>query len=99
MSASAPNARPKLWLVPTAPEPAPRPAMPSLDDTELLGALRRGDPSAATALHDRVRPLVDRTVRRLLGPTDVDREDVAQLAMIELVYTIDRYRGDCSLDS
>jgi RNA polymerase sigma-70 factor, ECF subfamily len=73
--------------------------MPSLDDTELLGALRRGDPSAATALHDRVRPLVDRTVRRLLGPTDVDREDVAQLAMIELVYTIDRYRGDCSLDS
>ena len=73
--------------------------MPSLDDSELLASLRRGDASAATSLHDRVRPLVDRTVRRLLGPSDPDREDVAQQAMIELVYTIDRYRGDCSLDS
>jgi RNA polymerase sigma-70 factor (ECF subfamily) len=73
--------------------------MPSLDDSELLAALRAGDPSAATALHDRVRPQVDRTIRRLLGPRDVDHEDVAQLAMMELVFTIDRYRGDCSLDS
>jgi RNA polymerase sigma-70 factor (ECF subfamily) len=73
--------------------------LPSLDDSELLAALRAGDPSAATALHDRVRPQVDRTIRRLLGPRDVDHEDVAQLAMMELVFTIDRYRGDCSLDS
>lgn len=89
----------KLWLVP-APEPAaPPPAAPALDDSELLAALRAGDPSAATALHDRVRPQVDRTIRRLLGPGDVDRDDVAQLAMIELVTTIDRYRADCSLDT
>jgi RNA polymerase sigma-70 factor (ECF subfamily) len=78
------------------PPPAPR---PSLDDSELLAALRAGDPAAATALHDRVRPQVDRTIRRLLGAGDVDHEDVAQQAMIELVFTIDRYRGDCSLDS
>ncbi len=90
----------RLWLVP-APEPvAPPPvAPPALDDSELLVALRRGDPSAATALHDRVRPQVDRTIRRLLGAGDVDRDDVAQLAMIELVTTIDRYRADCSLDT
>jgi RNA polymerase sigma-70 factor (ECF subfamily) len=61
--------------------------------------LRRRDPSAATALHDRVRPQIDRTIRRLLGAGDVDRGDVAQLAMIELVTTIDRYRADCSLDT
>jgi RNA polymerase sigma-70 factor (ECF subfamily) len=75
------------------------PPPPALDDTELLSALRRGDPSAAASLHDRARPVVDRTIRRLLGPRDIDFEDVAQLVMIELVTTIDRYRGDCSLDS
>jgi RNA polymerase sigma-70 factor (ECF subfamily) len=101
MPASAARPRPNLWLVPDAPQaPAHAPApTPALDDSELLAALRANDPGAATALHDRVRPQVDRTIRRLLGPRDVDHEDVAQLAMMELVFTIDRYRGDCSLDS
>jgi RNA polymerase sigma-70 factor (ECF subfamily) len=71
---------------------------PSLDDSQLLEALRRGDPSAATALHDRARPQVDRTIARLLGRSDVDRDDIAQLAMIELVTSASRFRGDCSLD-
>jgi RNA polymerase sigma-70 factor (ECF subfamily) len=103
MSSSPARRRPQLWVVPSAPpeqaEATPRPPLPSVDDSELLALLRAGDPSAATALHDRVRPQVDRTVRRLLGPGDVDRDDVAQQAMIELVFTIDRYRGECSLDS
>jgi RNA polymerase sigma-70 factor (ECF subfamily) len=90
----------RLWLVPSpAPETPPPAAAPALDDSELLAALRRRDPSAATALHDRVRAQVDRTIRRLLGAGDVDRADVAQLALIELVTTIDRYRADCSLDT
>ncbi|MGO9832927.1 MAG: RNA polymerase sigma factor [Polyangiaceae bacterium] len=99
--ASSTHREPKLRLVPSDPEvvqPQP-PAPPALDDSELLLALRAGDATAATALHDRVRPQVDRTVRRLLGPGDSDREDVTQLAMIELVTTIDRYRADCSLDT
>jgi RNA polymerase sigma-70 factor (ECF subfamily) len=74
-------------------------ARPALDDSELLAALRGGDVGAAAALHDRVRPQVDRTIRRLLGPQDLDHEDLIQLAMIELVSTIGRYRGDCSLDA
>ncbi len=100
MSSSSSNLARKLKLVP-APESGvvatPRPA-PTLDDTELLKALKSGDAGAATALHDRVRPQVDRTIRRLLG-RDVDHDDLAQLAMIEIVWTIERFRGECSLDS
>lgn len=73
--------------------------MPTLDDTQLLDALRAGDPTAAAALHDRVQPVVDRTVARLLGRRDVDHEDLSQLALIEIVYGIDLFRGECSLDS
>ncbi len=78
--------------------PAARRPEPALDDSELLAALRVGDPGAAVALHDRIRPQVDRTIARLLGRADVDSEDLAQLALIEIVSTIDRYRGDCALD-
>jgi RNA polymerase sigma-70 factor (ECF subfamily) len=101
METGSARSRPKLWVVrgSEGKAEAPVPPSPSLDDSELLSALRRGDASAAASLHDRVRPVVDRTVRRLLGARDIDCEDVAQLVMIELVTTIDRYRGDCSLDS
>ncbi|MEO6419143.1 MAG: RNA polymerase sigma factor [Polyangiaceae bacterium] len=100
MASSMPGrASGKLRLVPSSPVPRDRPRAPAFDDTELLAALRGADPSASTALHDRVRPQVDRTISRLLGRRDPDHADLAQLAMIELVYTIDRYRGDCSLDA
>jgi RNA polymerase sigma-70 factor (ECF subfamily) len=56
-------------------------------------------PSSGAALLDRARPIVDKTLRRLLGNRDVDYDDLAQQAMIEIVSTIGRYRGDCSLDS
>jgi RNA polymerase sigma-70 factor (ECF subfamily) len=91
--------KPRLWLAVSNRAPRPPRPSPALDDSELLAALRDGDASAATALHDRARPMVDQTIRRLLGRHDQDFEDIAQLAMIELVYTIDRYRGDCSLDA
>jgi RNA polymerase sigma-70 factor (ECF subfamily) len=90
----------RLRLVPSASrdgvEPAPA---PPLDDSELLAAMRSSRKSAARAFHDRVRPQVDRTIRRLLGPGDSEHEDVAQQALMELVTTIGRYRGDCSLES
>jgi RNA polymerase sigma-70 factor (ECF subfamily) len=97
---SPPASATVLRLVPSPPKTEERPLPPvALDDSELLAALRAGDTTAATAFHDRVRPQVDRTIARLLGRRDADHEDLVQLAMIELVYTIDRFRGDCSLDA
>jgi len=82
-----------------APSTRPPPPLESpLDDSQLLAAMKSGDASVAKAFHDRVRPQVDRTICRLLGRRDTDHDDLAQLALIELVTTIDRYRGDCSLD-
>jgi RNA polymerase sigma-70 factor (ECF subfamily) len=77
----------------------PRPPSAALDDAELLAALRKGDRTAATALYARTRPQADRTIARLIGRSDSSYEDLVQLAMIELVRSIDHFRGECSLDT
>jgi RNA polymerase sigma-70 factor (ECF subfamily) len=88
-----------LRLVPGAAAGVRPPARPALDDRALVAAVQEGQAQVASALCDRVWPQVDRTVRRLLGWRDSDRDDVAQLSLIEIVNTIGRYRGDCSLDT
>jgi RNA polymerase sigma-70 factor (ECF subfamily) len=70
-----------------------------IDDRALVAAVQAGDEAVASALCNRCWPQVDRTIRKLLGRRDTDHEDVAQLALFELVRTIGRYRGDCSLDT
>jgi RNA polymerase sigma-70 factor (ECF subfamily) len=70
-----------------------------LDDARLLAAIRAGETSAATALYERSRPIVDKTVRRLLGRPDPDQQDISQQVMIEIVRSVDRYRGECPLDA
>jgi RNA polymerase sigma-70 factor (ECF subfamily) len=57
------------------------------------------DPAVSAAFYDRVRPIVDRTLSRLLGTRDQDYEDLAQVALFELVSTIDKFRGECPLDA
>jgi RNA polymerase sigma-70 factor (ECF subfamily) len=88
-----------LRLVPRDGQEPEGQARATLDDAALVAAVRSGDAAVASRFCDRVWPPVDRTIRRLLGHRDVDRDDVAQLALIELVGTIGRYRGDCTLDS
>jgi RNA polymerase sigma-70 factor (ECF subfamily) len=92
-----------LRLVPApAAEPERREASrprPALDDTELLAAVRGGDPSAAPALYARARRQVDRTIVHLLRANDPDHDDLVQLSMIALVGSLERFRGECSLDT
>jgi RNA polymerase sigma-70 factor (ECF subfamily) len=87
-----------LRVVPGGATARPTP-VPERSDADLVAAVKAGDDTVASAFCERVWPAVDRTIRRLLGGRDADRDDVAQLALIELVGTIGRYRGDCSLDA
>lgn len=90
----------RLRLVPPALDTRPdRDGVPSGSDATLLGRLERHDTAAAAAFYDRARPLIDRTLCRLIGPNDVDYEDVAQAALYELVATAGRFRGECPLDA
>jgi RNA polymerase sigma-70 factor (ECF subfamily) len=77
---------------------APGTAEP-LDDARLVAAVRSGNSAMAGPFYDRTRPVVARTVHRLLGASDNDFDDLVQVAMIELLHSLDRYRGECSLDT
>jgi RNA polymerase sigma-70 factor, ECF subfamily len=89
---------PKLRLVKDDGDAA-NPAHEPLDDARLVAAVRNGDASMAGPFYDRTRRLVEKTVHRLLGRSDSDWEDLAQVAMIELLRSLDRFRGACSLDT
>ena len=70
-----------------------------MDDAQILAAVRSGDRSAAAELHARIRPQIDRAVLRLIGRGDPEHDDLVQLALIAVVTSLDRFRGDCSLDT
>ena len=72
---------------------------PEMDDTVLIAQIRAGNPAVADLFCRRVWPQVDRTVRRLLGRDDGERDDLSQLAIIELVRAIGGYRGESALDT
>jgi len=94
----APHA-PKLRLVVARQEAGGTRQPPPIDDIQLLAALRAADPGAAEALYERSRPIVTRTLNRLLGRNDPEHQDLFQQTMVEIVRAIDRYRGECPLDA
>ncbi len=65
-------------------------------DLELTQAASQGDPAAkrelVTSLFDQVR----RTVSYLANPTR-DAEDLAQLALIQILHSAGSFRGECTL--
>jgi RNA polymerase sigma factor (sigma-70 family) len=74
-------------------------AQATLSELQIVGAVRDGNAAAAALFHDRMRPIVDRTLARLIGGRDPDYDDLAQQALIELVLSVDRFRGECPLDA
>jgi RNA polymerase sigma-70 factor (ECF subfamily) len=92
------GAAPYMVLVPR-PSPEMDEAAATARDVALVAGVRSGNAGVAAAFHDRVRPTIDRTLVRLLGRRDVDHDDLAQRALIELFTTIASYRQECSLDS
>ena len=88
---------PKLRLVTSG--ASPEATSERLDDARLVAAVRCGNTGMAGPFHDRTRPVVEKAVQRLLGAADNDADDLVQVAMIELLHSLDRYRGDCSLDT
>lgn len=78
---------------------APSSHPPPFDDARLLAAIAAGDEESATELHDRLRPRVDRTIRALLGGGHSDHDDLAQQSFVELLLSLERYRGECALET
>ncbi len=68
-------------------------------DGALLAAVIAGEAAAAANFHDRLRPVIERTLGRLLGARDPDHDDLVQQALIDLVLSLERFRGECPLDA
>ncbi len=59
---------------------------------------RPGSRGAAEQLYARTRPVVSRAIVRLIRST-TDHDELVQLTMIELIMTLSRFKGQCSLDA
>jgi RNA polymerase sigma-70 factor (ECF subfamily) len=94
-----PGAQPRLRLVTPPLDFRPEDGGALGSDATLLARLERRDPAASATFYDRARPIIDRTLCRLVGPRDADYEDMAQAALYELVSTAGRFRGECPLDA
>jgi len=67
-------------------------------DIALIAGVARGDARSIATFYERVRPIIDRKLRRLLGIHDADFDDMVQNSLIELIRSVDRFRGEGSLD-
>jgi RNA polymerase sigma-70 factor (ECF subfamily) len=67
-----------------------------LSDEQLVAGVRAGDVRLANELVKRCGPRAKGAIRRLLRR---DEPDLVQVVLLELVQTIDRWRGECSLST
>lgn len=62
-----------------------------------LEATRRGDAHAARRLLEAVAPAVRTVIRRALGRTHPDADDMLQESLLGFVRALDSFRGECSV--
>lgn len=67
------------------------------EDVALAARVLEGNRAAAAEVYDRLSPRMGHAVARVLGRGAPEAEDVLQAAFVELVTSLRRYRGDCSL--
>jgi RNA polymerase sigma factor (sigma-70 family) len=72
---------------------------PGRSDEAILAAVRAGDGTVADDFYWRIKPVVERTIRRLLSWSTGDGEDLVQIALIEIIESLPRYRGESPLDA
>jgi RNA polymerase sigma factor (sigma-70 family) len=75
-----------------APEPGP-------SDRQIAAGVAAGDEWAADALYDRVHPVVDRSLRRILRSTGPDYDDLVQAAFERIIGALSKTKldGQCDL--
>jgi len=65
------------------------------ESIDLAFTAATGDARATAALLEMVAPAVQRAVRTILGSRAIDRDNVNQQAMLNVVYALPGFRGDC----
>jgi RNA polymerase sigma-70 factor (ECF subfamily) len=75
------------------------PGSPAEHDERLIAAFEIGRPGAGAELYDRLLPVVDATLYRVLGRREQDHADLVQSAFEQIVVTLARrtYGRACSL--
>lgn len=71
----------------------------ALEDQALISRVKAGDAACAEELVRRAGPRAKAAIRRLLRQPSSDDDDLLQLVLVELVTTIDAFRGECSLNT
>jgi|SRR5579883_2920319 len=86
---------PRLRLVAGAGRPRPS----ADEDAGLVADFERGAPGAGAALYDRLFPVVDATIVRIVGGRQQDHPDLVQSAFEQIVATLSRgsFGRGCSL--
>jgi RNA polymerase sigma-70 factor, ECF subfamily len=76
-------------------------ASDALTDEQIVEGILAGREWAAEALYDRLQPVVDRALRRVLQSNVDDHDDLAQIVFERIVRTLTerRFAGACSLST